>query len=433
MNTALRAAALVLIYTVAFAQGSATLTLTSDGAGWRLDAPPAPGVYPLTGPGVTGTLTVVGVDAGAPDAAADGPPDMPADRCALRTVAKPTPPSPSGTVVNVPAGASLQAAIDAAPAAASLVLAAGTWTEHVLTRGKGVRIFGAGQGLTTWRGPTTARTGTLLTVTQGSGATSVTVANLTMTGGVRAIDAQGNGALALVVHGVEFVANGIGDAASAHRGSAVFARLATSEIRESWVHGNIGAHGSALNLGTGSAVVADSLVEGNVSYADHGGAAYFSGPVHVLCNEWRANEVGRYVSGGGWGAAWIMTGASASNSELNLVTGNVAGGRGAVFWDEGAHGTSTRDVVSGNSILAGRNSSGAGVYVDGPGSGLTITGLEAIGNTGPGPDGGNGVYVTRSSSVTVTSSTLANGDDWYVRTSDGSTLTVSGTTSQEAP
>lgn len=433
--------ALVVLPLLAF--GQALLTLARDGAGYRLDAPPAPGVYALTGPGVSGTLTVVGIDAGPPDAPPDipvdtapSPPDAPptGGRCALRSQPKPAVPVPSGVIVNVPAGASLQAAIDGAPSGASLVLAPGTWTEHVLSRGKSVRIFGAGQGLTVWQGPTAGRTGSLFAVSQGSTATSVTVANLTMTGGVRAIDVMGtSGALSVLVHGVELAGNGIGDLASLHRGSAVFSRWANIEVRESWIHDNVGSYGAALNIGVpGTAVVADSVLERNVSYADHGGAAWFSAPALLLCNEWRANEVGRYTTGGGWGAAWIMLHATSSHSELNIVTGNIASGRGAAYWDEGAHGTSTRDVVSFNSILTGRNSSGSGVYVDGPGSGVAIVGLEAIGNTGPGPYGGNGVFVSGNSWATVTASNLANGDDWYVRTSDGSTLTVTSTTSQEA-
>lgn len=422
---------------VAAQPSSVTLERVS-GYTYRLPAGLQPGTYTIES---GGGFTVAPPDAGpdvAPDVSHDAPVDAPVDRCAGRSVAKPPRAVPSAPIVTVPAGSNLQAIIDSSAAGSSLVLAAGEWREHLLTRGKAIRIFGSGRGVTVLagvNGPTGTRTGALLTVT---GAGAVAVADLTLTGGVRAIDAQTSNAT-LVVSNVEITGNGIGDAASAHRGSGIFARTTTLDVRESWIHDNIGAHGAGLNTGSGlGASVTDSVIERNVSYADHGGAGYFNGPTVLVCNEWRANEVGRYVAGTGWGSAFIVNGTGATvTSELQVIVGNLAGNRGAFFVDEGAHGTSHNDTVSGNGMVPGRTGSGTGVYVDGTGANLgsvlDITGLAAIGNTGTGIDGGNGVYVSRNSRVTVAGSVLHNGDDWYVRTSDGSTLSVSSTVSDETP
>jgi len=122
----------------------------------------------------------------------------------------------------------------------------------------------------------------------------------------------------------------------------------------------------------------------------------------------------------------------------NVVTDNYAPSVGSgVFWDEGAVGTMTGDLLVANRCPAdGR--SGAAMYIDGgdPGpSNITAEQITVVGHVCPDlPDGG-AIVLEGGSSITITASILwANGTDFVtVASNDTFTIDDSTTSSDDDP
>ncbi len=229
---------------------------------------------------------------------------------------------------------------------------------------------------------------------------------------------EGNG----VTNDYEHVGGGV-------RVSGTGISLLDNTIRNNNAGRGGGIGGSAADLYAGGNAVLD-----NRSYGDHGGGIYFSGTGTFERNTVRGNRTGEGI-GYGWGGGVIVHGGN-TNVTLshNVVTGNHAPNiGGGIDVDDSATAVLDHELVYGNTTSAG-DKGGAGVYVDGNGSGSQVTILHStIGhNSAPGVDGGNGIYVENGSAVEMRNCILwGNGDDFYVAP-DGSSLTAAYCLSAEA-
>jgi len=188
----------------------------------------------------------------------------------------------------------------------------------------------------------------------------------------------------------------------------------TVRIEHNDVHDNEAGRGAGIEVRGRAAVIANNRVEANLGHSDHGGGVYLSaGDNLVTDNIVVGNEIG-VTAGYGWGGGILVGGVPATMSG-NVVSDNFAPSVGSgVFWDEGAVGTMTGDLIVANRCPAdGR--SGAAIYVDGgePGpSKVTAERITVVGHVCPDlPDGG-AIVLEGGSSITITASILwANGID----------------------
>ena len=137
--------------------------------------------------------------------------------------------------------------------------------------------------------------------------------------------------------------------------------------------------------------------------------------------------------GYGWGGGILVAGVPATMSG-NVVTDNFAPTIGSgVFWDEGAIGTMTGDLVVGNRCTTdGR--AGAAIHVDGGDPGPSSVSAERITVVGhacaDAPDGG--AILLEAGRPSITSSILwANGVDVGDITGDGEFTIDNSTTSAD--
>ncbi|MGD9932309.1 MAG: hypothetical protein AB7T37_01210 [Dehalococcoidia bacterium] len=138
----------------------------------------------------------------------------------------------------------------------------------------------------------------------------------------------------------------------------------TVRIEDNIIHSNEAGRGAGINVTGRYAAILRNVVEANRGHSDHGGGIYVStANAEVGDNVVRGNEIGVTVKYG-WGGGIMIAGGPA-RLHGNVVTGNYAPGSGSgVFWDEGATGTMTEDLVFANSCSSG-GQSGAALYVDG--------------------------------------------------------------------
>jgi hypothetical protein len=138
----------------------------------------------------------------------------------------------------------------------------------------------------------------------------------------------------------------------------------TIRIEDNVIHSNEAGRGAGINVTGHRAVILRNVVEANRGHSDHGGGIYVStGDTDVADNVVRGNETGATVNYG-WGGGIIIAAARASLSG-NVVTGNYAPSNGSgVFWDEGATGTMSEDLLYANGCPAGVDS-GVALFVDG--------------------------------------------------------------------
>lgn len=204
----------------------------------------------------------------------------------------------------------------------------------------------------------------------------------------------------------------------------------TVRIEHNDVHDNEAGRGAGIEVRGRASVIANNRVEDNLGQSDHGGGVYLSAVDNVVTdNIVTGNEIGVTV-GYGWGGGIIVAGVPATLSG-NVVTDNYAPSIGSgVFWDEGAVGTMTGDLLVGNRCPTdGR--SGAAIYVDGgePGpSRVTAERITVVGHACADlPDGG-AIVLEGGSSISITSSILwANGTDIIDAAGDGE-FTIEGST-----
>lgn len=204
----------------------------------------------------------------------------------------------------------------------------------------------------------------------------------------------------------------------------------TIRIEHNDVHDNQAGRGAGIEVRGRAAVIANNRVERNLGHSDHGGGIYLSaGDNTVTDNIVSGNEIGVTV-GYGWGGGILVGGVPATLAG-NVVTDNYAPTVGSgVFWDEGAVGTMTGDLLVANRCPTDGRAGGA-IYVDGgePGpSRVTAERITVVGHACPDlPDGG-AIVMEGGSSITINESILwANGTD-FVTVSNDDTFTIEDST-----
>jgi hypothetical protein len=206
----------------------------------------------------------------------------------------------------------------------------------------------------------------------------------------------------------------------------------TVRIEHNYVHDNEAGRGAGIEVRGRAAVITNNRVERNLGHSDHGGGVYLSARSNkVTDNIVSSNEIG-VTAGYGWGGGILVGGVPATLAG-NVITDNYAPSVGSgIFWDEGAVGTMTGDLLVANRCPSdGR--SGAAMYIDGgePGpSRVTAKQITVVGHACPDlPDGG-AIVLEGGSSIAITASILwANGKDVVKVASDDKFTIDNSTTS----
>ena len=146
----------------------------------------------------------------------------------------------------------------------------------------------------------------------------------------------------------------------------------TIRIEDNVVHSNQAGRGAGINVTGHSAVILRNVVEANRAHSDHGGGVYVStASTEVADNVIRGNEIGATVKYG-YGGGIIIAGVPAK-MRGNVITGNYAPSNGSgVFWDEGATGTMTDDLLYANGCPSDVNT-GVALFVDGGAAPSVVT------------------------------------------------------------
>jgi hypothetical protein len=179
-------------------------------------------------------------------------------------------------------------------------------------------------------------------------------------------------------------------------------------IEDNVVHNNEAGRGAGITVVGRHAVILRNMVEANKGHSDHGGGIYVSTAItEVTDNVVRGNEIGATVKYG-YGGGLIIPAAQAT-LRGNVFTGNYAPTNGsAVFWDEGAKGTMTEDLLFANGCpIEPRD--GVALYVDG-GEGPSIVTIDHVTianhNCPSAAPNGAAVFVEDQSSLTVKNSII---------------------------
>jgi hypothetical protein len=150
----------------------------------------------------------------------------------------------------------------------------------------------------------------------------------------------------------------------------------TIRIEDNIVHSNQAGRGAGIDVEGNKAVILRNIVEANVAHSDHGGGVYVSTKhTDVGENVVRGNAIGA-TAGYGYGGGLILAAAPAT-LHGNVFTGNYAPTNGsAVFWDEGATGTMSGDLLFANGC-PNDATSGVALFVDG-GAGPSVVTADHI-------------------------------------------------------
>lgn len=356
----------------------------------------------------------------------------------------------------------VQPAVDAAAAGATIAVAAGTYAENVVVRDKAVRLYGGfvGGSAADYTGGSggdfSVRDGANPTRLQGDGLDSVVtlveagatvVDGFTVSSGSRSLDnpsvcCRGGGVY--VSGGAPTLAHNIIEDNDTRTsappdqpmvGGGIYAENANISILDNLIRNNTSGRGGGVAVIGGSVIIRGNTVEGNVGVDDHGGGLYIAATAaDIAYNRIAGNEIGRAL-GYGWGGGVIIfnVGTTAALS-YNEITANYAPTIGSgVFIDEGAQAVMEHELVYANACT---ELGGVGVYVDGEGNGGAGSTLIILQSTIADHDcatavGGNAIYVEQDSLVSVQNSILwGNGSD-DVATDDTSVLNVVSTLSGE--
>ncbi len=269
----------------------------------------------------------------------------------VKPTATPTPSTPGGSITVCASGCThttIQAAVNAAPAGATIAIRAGTYTENV-TIGKSLTLVGAGPESTEIDG---GGTGPVLVV-GGGGDPKVTLRDLALVRG-QGVHTEGD----LTLNKVRVAFNTGLDA------------------------GGIRAHGEAITV-----TIVDSEITGNVSLeGDGGGISAFD---EVQVNVTRSLIAGNSAFGGngdGYGGAINLE----DDSELTLTDSTVISNEAQFGGGVALRGASDA-VIEHSTISGNRANRGGGVYLDNVDSELELkTNSTVLGNQG---DLGAGIYL----------------------------------------
>lgn len=367
------------------------------------------------------------------------------------TVATVECPTPTASVLHVRSGASggsgaatapfgtVQAAVDAAKVGDVIRVAQGTYNEAVTIRNKEVHLCGG------YTADFASRPGAAMTtsivgsagapVVRLMGARRTSLIGFRVTGGAGGVEITGTmlDGMGPLIAGNLIEANA--RAGTDSRGGGLYVTDSDARIVNNVIRANTAGRGGGIaSSRTGAFVIQGNEVLDNIGLGDHGGGLYVLGAnVLITRNRISGNVIGR-MAGYGWGGGLIVLGPASSVVRLshNIVTKNVAptNGSGEFIDGEPQSVTIEHDVVYGNACP---EFGGAGIYVDG-GNGITrATFINVTVADHPCPNvtnGGNGIYASQQTAVTVKNSIFWNNgkSDFYLRA--GSTLDVSYTLSQ---
>lgn len=356
---------------------------------------------------------------------------------------------------------SIGRALDNAPQAAAIWVAAGTYKENLTPLDKDLVVFGgfaSGFGSRTDACATVIEpaTPTVPVVTVGREVLSFGMEGVTVQKAVRGVSVSGDESVEgnITIARCVFRENGT----KTTTGGGVELGNVNARVFMSVFKDNIASKGAALVYDAQKSITIDqNLFDHNLGYSDHGGGIYLTPKsAKVTRNTFRGNATGVGINegaGGGWGGAAIIDNddldkPTHADFSYNVFTENTAGIGGGIFVDQGASLTMSHDILYRNrSYLEGVDTPdtfaalrGAAIYVDGTGLGpegaskftgeyLTVVdnAYDAEGRRRTNGTFGGNIYVEGFSKATVKSSIFWNNgsDGFYVEGNSELTVTNS--------
>jgi hypothetical protein len=273
----------------------------------------------------------------------------------------------AAAILRVPGDfATLQSAVDAAPAGANVLVFPGVYREHIELRGKAIRLIAvAGPQSTVLDG---AGLGTVLSITRGEGPDTL-VQGFSIRNGAHPEHAGGvhiEGASPSLRGNVivDNVGGRLGHGVSVVRSAA--ARLLDNQIigNRSALQGNGAGGGGGIGVhGPGAVELRGNRIEANaVTRFSSGGGIYLddAGDAKIVANLIRGNSA--RLAGGGI----AIVGLSAARIENNLIIDNQVvepGQGGGVYWN--LRFGSPGPALIGNTVAMNVAMIGGGIFADG--------------------------------------------------------------------
>ena len=309
----------------------------------------------------------------------------------------------------------IQAAVDRVSSGGVVQIAAGTYRENVVVRGKRVLVIGGfSADFSTWdpnAHPTRveAPSGTIFTLDDASGSRLQGLVIHGGTGSCRMYYGCDGGGVYATGGSYDILGNvieasrvpGIND-----EGGGIYLD-GSGRIQGNLIRDNEAGKGAAMAVFYGSEMlIADNVVEDNRGLGDHGGGLYVAGrgEVTVARNVIRRNAIG-VEAGYGWGGGAILFGSSLRGRLYgNVFEANHAPSTGSgLFIDEDASAVSENDLFFDNTCPS---DGGSAIYVDeGPDGG---TRFELINATIAGNCRTSAVYLDGICSVEVRNSIIVD-------------------------